>query len=159
MNNRRSGWLSLAAWVILCLSVGWIGAASNETAQSVWFQSLKKPSWNPPDWLFAPVWTALYISMGVAAWLVSRQPGQPARSKALTLFFAQLAANFAWTFIFFGAHRLDLAFLDIAVLWCLIVATVLAFLKLDKRGGWLLIPYLCWVTFASALNWSIWRAN
>ena len=158
-DRARAGWPSLAAWIFLCLAVGWIGAASTESGQSAWFQSLWKPSWNPPNWLFAPVWTVLYVLMGIAVWLVSRRPSNAAKTRALALFLLQLAANFAWTFIFFGARRIGLALLDIAVLWILIVATLIAFGGVDRRAGWLLVPYLGWVTFATALNLSIWRGN
>jgi benzodiazapine receptor len=155
----RAGWLSLAVWILLCLSVGWIGAAATDTGQSAWFQSLRKPSWNPPNALFAPVWTVLYILMGTAAWIIWSHPSQPARTRALSLFLIQLAANFMWTFIFFGAQRIGLALVDIAVLVALIAATLVAFHRLDRRAGWMLVPYLCWVTFATALNLSIWLAN
>ena len=157
--SLREGWLPLAAWILLCLAVGWIGASSTESGQSAWFRALEKPPWNPPTWLFAPVWTVLYVLMGIAAWLVSRHPPVPGKAQAQVLFMTQLALNFAWTFIFFGAHRIGLALLDIALLLGLIAATLIGFRRIDRRAGWLMVPYLCWVTFATALNFSIWQSN
>jgi tryptophan-rich sensory protein len=139
--------------------VGWIGALGTETGASPWYQSLRKPPWNPPSWVFAPVWTVLYVLMGIAAWLISGQAATAARRRVLLLFVLQLAANFAWTFIFFGAHRIGLALLDIALLWVLLAATLVTGSRLDARVGWLLAPYLGWVTFAASLNLSIWRLN
>jgi translocator protein len=114
-------------------------------------------SFNPPSWVFGPVWTVLYIMMGVAAWLVWRQGGDI--TLALWLFFIQLTFNFLWSFLFFNLHRVDLALIDITVLWISIAATLYAFWQVDVRAGLLLVPYLAWVSFASLLNASIWRLN
>ena len=146
-------YLVLAAFLILCLAVG--GGAGFLTSQSVltWFPTLVKPSFNPPAWLFAPVWTTLYIMMAVAAWLVWLRKG------SLVLFFVQLALNFAWSLLFFGLHSPALALLDIVALWIAILLTLIGFWKMDRRAGWLLVPYLAWVSFASVLNASIWWLN
>jgi translocator protein len=146
-------YFALAAFLILCLAVG--GGAGFLTAQSVvtWFPTLVKPSFNPPSWLFAPVWTTLYIMMAVAAWLVWLRKG------SLVLFYVQLALNFTWSLLFFGLHSPAMALVDIAAMWVLILLTLLGFWKIDRRAGWLLVPYLAWVSFASVLNASIWWLN
>ena len=146
-------WLVLAALLVLCLGLG--SAAGFLTAQSLptWFPTLVKPSFNPPSWLFAPVWTTLYIMMAVAAWLVWLRKGP------LVLFYVQLALNFAWSLLFFGLHSPALALIDIVAMWVAILLTLLAFWKVDRRAGWLLVPYLAWVSFAGVLNASIWWLN
>jgi translocator protein len=146
-------WLVLIGLLVLCLAVG--AGAGFLTAQSVltWFPTLIKPSFNPPSWLFGPVWTTLYIMMAVAAWLVWLRQG------SLVLFYVQLALNFAWSLLFFGLHSPALALVDIVAMWVLILLTLLAFWKIDRRAGWLLVPYLAWVSFASVLNASIWWLN
>ena len=155
MLNRD--FLYLVGFMAICLAVG--GTAGYFTVGGVreWFPTLVKPSFNPPNWIFAPVWTALYIMMGVAAWLVWRQGGDIAL--ALWLFFIQLAFNFLWSFLFFNLHRPDLALVDIGLLWISIAATLYTFWQVDIRAGLLLVPYLAWVSFASLLNASIWRLN
>ena len=146
-------WMVLAALLVLCLGLG--SAAGFLTAQSLptWFPTLVKPSFNPPSWLFAPVWTTLYIMMAVAAWLVWLRKG------SLVLFYAQLALNFAWSLLFFGLHSPALALIDIVAMWVAILLTLLSFWKVDRRAGWLLVPYLAWVSFAGMLNASIWWLN
>jgi translocator protein len=146
-------WLVLIGLLVLCLAVG--AGAGFLTAQSVvtWFPTLVKPSFNPPAWVFAPVWTTLYIMMALAAWLVWLRKG------SLVLFYVQLALNFAWSLLFFGLHSPALALVDIVALWVAILLTLLAFWKVDRRAGWLLVPYLAWVSFASVLNASIWWLN
>jgi translocator protein len=149
-------WVALAAFVILCLAVG--ASAGYFTAQSVatWFPTLNKPFFNPPSWVFAPVWTTLYIMMAVAAWLIWLNGNS---RHALILFYIQLAFNFAWPFLFFAMHAIALALIEIIVMWVLIVATLLAFRKISKPAGWLLAPYLAWVSFATILNASFWWLN
>lgn len=147
----------LVAFVGLCLAVGGVSGYFTAGGVREWFPTLVKPSFNPPSWVFAPVWTLLYIMMGVAAWLVWRQGGDV--NFALSLFFIQLALNFLWSFLFFNLHRLDLALIDIAALWMSIAATLFAFWQLDMRAGLLLVPYLAWVSFAGLLNAAFWRLN
>jgi translocator protein len=146
-------WSALVGFIVLCLAVG--GGAGYLTSNSVltWFPTLVKPSFNPPAWLFAPVWTTLYIMMAVAAWLVWLRKG------SLVLFYVQLALNFAWSLLFFGLHSPAMALIDIAAMWIAILLTLLGFWKVDARAGWLLVPYLAWVSFASVLNASIWWLN
>jgi translocator protein len=144
--------LALAGFVFLCLAAG--GLAGFATSQSVteWYPTLNKPSWNPPAWVFAPAWTVLYIMMGVAAWLVWKAGN--ART-ALILFFAQLALNVAWSFLFFGARSPGLGLIDVIAMWLAIAATIFAFSFRSRLAAFLMVPYLCWVSFATALNAAI----
>lgn len=123
------------------------------------YQSLSRPDWAPPPWLFGPVWTILYLMIGIAAWLVWRERGFAGARTALSLFVIQLAANALWTWIFFAWRRGALAFAEIVVLWILIVATMMTFWRIRRSAGALFIPYLAWVTFASALTYRIWKLN
>ena len=124
-----------------------------------WYASLRKPSWNPPGWIFGPVWTALYAMMAVAAWLVWRRGGFAAQRRALTMFLVQLALNAAWTPLFFGLHWPGVAFAEIVLLWLAIGATLFAFRPVSRVAAWLLVPYLAWVSFAAVLNFELWRLN
>lgn len=149
----------LAASITICF--GAAGTGSILTAPSIggWYATLLKPAWTPPNWLFGPVWSALYLAMAVAAWLAWRRAGFSGAGGALTLFAAQLVMNVCWSAIFFRAHRPGLAFVEIVVLWLLILSTAVAFRPLSRAAAWLLAPYLIWVAFAAALNFSIWRLN
>lgn len=149
---------ALAGCIALCV-VG--GAASGlATPPGDWYASLAKPSWTPPGWLFGPVWTVLYAMMGVAAWRLWRARGRtPGAGRALVLFGAQLACNFAWTPVFFGMRAPGASLAVIVVLWALIAATIAASWRVDRAAGVLLMPYLAWVSFATALNAAIWRLN
>ena len=124
-----------------------------------WYARLNKPAWNPPSWIFGPVWSALYTTMAVAAWLVWKRGGFAAQRPALTLFLGQLALNAAWTPLFFGLHRPDLAFADIVLLWLAIALTLRSFSKVHRGAAWLLVPYIAWVSFATVLNGTLWRMN
>lgn len=147
---------ALAGWLLLCFAAAALGS---QFSPGDWYASLRKPPWNPPDWLFGPVWTALYTMMAVAAWLVWRQGGWNKQRKPLLLFLAQLVLNAAWTPLFFGLRRPDVAFAAIALLWLAIAATLLAFRPVSRAAAWLLAPYLAWVSFAAALNFTLWRLN
>lgn len=124
-----------------------------------WHAALAKPSWNPPNWLFGPVWTLLYTMMAVAVWLVWRERGWSGAREQLILFGMQLALNAAWSWLFFGLHRPDLALIDIVLLWLAILLTILSFREFSQTAAWLLVPYLAWVTFATLLNLALWRMN
>lgn len=151
--------LGLAAWLGLAFSAAALGAAATIRAGAFYTQ-LARPAWAPPAWLFGPVWTLLYALMGLAAWLVWRDRGfRGAGAPALALFLAQLAVNALWSWLFFAWRRGGAATLDIAVLWLLLVATVLAFRRVRRLAAVLLLPYLAWVTFAAALCLAIWRLN
>ncbi len=151
--------LGLAGWVLLCLGVAVVSGVATVEGTRDWYPTIAKPSWTPPSWLFGPVWTVLYVAMGVAAWRVWRVGGwRPARV-ALGLFLAQLALNGLWSPIFFAWHRLGLAFADIVLLFVAIAGTVVVFRRHDRVAALLLLPYLAWVGFASCLNFAIWRLN
>jgi tryptophan-rich sensory protein len=124
-----------------------------------WYAGLTKPAWNPPNWLFAPVWTALYLLMAIAAWLVWRESGFSGAAVPLAVFVLQLILNAGWSWIFFGRHEIRLALIEIVILWLAILWTVLAFWRVSPVAGALLVPYLLWVSFASVLNYAIWRLN
>ena len=124
-----------------------------------WYAGLIKPSFNPPNWLFGPAWTTLYLLMVVAAWRILRLPPSPARRNALVLFWTQLALNAAWSWLFFAAHSPLLGLIDIVPQLLFIVATAMAFIRLDRVAGICLLPLIAWVTFALTLNAAIWRLN
>ncbi len=152
-------WIGLAIFIIVCLGAGGLGAIATTPEIDGWYRSIAKPSWNPPGWIFGPVWTTLYIMMGIAAWLVWKPKGFNAAATPLTLFVAQLGLNVAWSWIFFGMHQPGWAFVEIVILWLVIVATTLMFFQRSKVAGGLMVPYLAWVSFASVLNFTIWRLN
>jgi len=154
--KSKSQITGLIVAIIICFLPALIGA---RFGPDEWYLQLRKPSWTPPGYLFGPVWTFLYAAMGVAAWLAWRQHGFRGARLALSLFIAQLVLNAAWTWIFFGLHAPGAAFFEIAVLWLLILATLIAFWQKHKTAAVLLLPYWLWVTFASALTFSIWQLN
>ena len=154
--NPRKQIIGLVAWLALCFLAAATGALF---MPGEWYASLAKPTWNPPGWVFGPVWSALYAMMAVAAWLVWKRGGFAAQRKPLGLFLVQLSLNAAWTPLFFGLKRPDLAFAEILLLWAAIAATLAAFRKVDRPAAWLLAPYLAWVSFAAVLNGTIWRLN
>ena len=151
--------IGLFIWIALCLAVG--GTASYFTMASIptWYASILKPSWTPPNQIFGPVWTLLYILMGVAGWRIWRKGGFNTNRHLLILFFIQLTFNFFWSFLFFKLQRPDVAFVDILFLGASILATIVAFARKDALSAWLLVPYFIWVMFASGLNFAIWRLN
>ena len=130
------------------------------TGVDSWYQTIHKPSWNPPGWVFGPVWTTLYILMGIGLFLVWKpDAGNSIKKKAIILFAVQLMLNFFWSFIFFNQQQIGWAFMEIIVLWVMILATIFAFGKISKTAAWLLVPYISWVSFAAMLNYTIWRLN
>lgn len=145
--------LVLLGFIVLTFLAPLAGAF---TPPGAWYQTLNKPSWNPPPWIFGPVWTLLYLGMAVAAWLVWKRGGQ---GQALRLYVVQLALNAAWTPVFFGAHQLGAAFIVIVCMWIAIFLTQRAFQAVSRPAGLLLLPYLAWVSFASVLNFTLWRLN
>lgn len=150
--------LGLVGWLLLVFVAGAIGAAASVQA-ATFYATLAQPSWAPPAAVFGPVWSVLYVLMGIAAWLVWRRGGWAAQRRALTVFVAQLALNALWSWLFFGWHLGAAAMLDIVVLWVLIVVTVAMFWRARPLAGVLLLPYLAWVSFASALNYAVWQLN
>lgn len=149
-------WFYLAFWMLLCFSAAAVGA---QFAPGAWYESLAKPAWTPPGWMFAPVWTTLYVLMAVAAWLVTLHGTWRQRRLPLALFSLQLAANAVWSWLFFGLQRPGWALANILVLWGLVSVTAVLFFKTQRVAGMLLMPYWGWLTLASALNAEIWRSN
>lgn len=154
--SRRIG---LIVWLIVCFAAAGLGSFATTPEISGWFQSIAKPRWNPPNWIFGPVWTTLYAMMAVAAWLIWKTDGWRDAKLPLTLFVVQLLLNIAWSWIFFNQHQPGLAFLEIMLLWIAIAATNFSFFRRSLVAGWLLVPYLAWVTFAAVLNFAIWQVN
>ena len=152
-------WLGLVLFVCISLGAGGLGAIATTPEIDGWYRTINKPSWNPPDWIFGPVWTTLFVMMGIAAWLVWKPSGFKQAVTPLTLFAGQLILNVAWSWIFFGMHQVGWAAVEIVVLWFAILATAATFFRHSKPAGWLMIPYFGWVTFASVLNFAIWRLN
>jgi tryptophan-rich sensory protein len=148
--------VGLLGWLLAAFAAGAVGAIASVDAASFYGQ-LSKPSWAPPAGIFGPVWSALYVLMGLAAWLAWRPPGP--KGLALGLFGAQLAANALWSWLFFAWHRGALAALEVLVLLALIMATVAVFWGISRLAALLLVPYLLWVSFASALTWAVWQSN
>ncbi len=146
--------------VALPLIVGGVSSIFTQQGVNTWFTTIAKPSFNPPSWVFAPVWTTLYVLMGIALYLVWVSPiGDTTKRKAYVIFGIQLVLNFAWSVIFFSLQEPGWAFVDIILLWLSIVATMLVFRPIHKATFWLLLPYLLWVSFASVLNFAIWHLN
>lgn len=149
---------SLIAWYIPIILVQVLGSSVTMGSINPWYQTLKKTAWNPPAWLFGPVWTLLYIMMGLSIWKIYLAI-KWTRVLPYVLFFAQLIANGIWSPLFFGLHSPFLAMLDLALLIALIIATIVCFFRIDKTAGWLLVPYLIWCCYALSLNIGIWLLN
>jgi tryptophan-rich sensory protein len=150
--------VGLLGWLLLSFAAAAIGAIASSDA-GAFYEQLVRPGWAPPAWLFAPVWTVLYILMGVSAWLIWREFGFKEGKSPLALFSIQLGANALWSWVFFVWHQGALAFAEVTLLWCLIVATVGSFWRLNSVAAALLLPYLGWVTFACALTFAEWQLN
>jgi tryptophan-rich sensory protein len=150
--------LGLAGWLLLTFAAAGIGALASADA-GVFYSQLARPAWAPPGRVFGPVWSVLYALMGVSAWWVWRARGFVGARTALWLFIAQLAANALWSWLFFVWHQGGLAFAEVLLLWCMIVANVVLFARASTFAAALLIPYLAWVTFASALTFYVWKLN
>ena len=152
--------LKLIISICLPLLIGFTSSYFTVTEIGSWYQTVQKPSWNPPNWIFGPIWTTLYILMGIAFFLVwkSNVAGEIKR-KAIILFIIQLVLNFFWSFIFFDQHQIGIAFIEILFLWLMILFTIFAFARISKPAAWLLVPYISWVSFAAILNFTIWNLN
>jgi len=149
--------------VVTCLAIGYFSGMATQSSIKTWFPTLMKPSFNPPNWVFAPVWSMLYIMMGIAAGLVwNRMEASKDKElvkKSLIFFAIQLGLNALWSVLFFGLRNPMLALIEIVLLWLMIYETYIKFGKIDKIAGYLFLPYLAWVSFASILNGSIWWLN
>ena len=155
MERKSAELLTLFVFLAVTLAVGFLASLVTIPNIPGWYEGLHKPFFNPPNSVFAPVWTTLYVLMAVAAWRVWRKAGQ----RPLALYLLQLALNFGWSFIFFGAHAIGAALVEIALLFAAVVLALRQFWRLDRIAGWLLMPYAAWVLFAGILNAAIWRLN
>ena len=149
----------LLGWLVVCFGASAIGSAATIPEIKGWYAGLEKPSFNPPNWIFGPVWSVLFFLMAVAAWLVWRRFGFAGSKAALVVFLIQLVANVIWSVLFFGMHSPAMGFGWICLLWILIAATIGLFWQKSQLAAGLLAPYLAWVSFASVLNFMIWRLN
>lgn len=156
-------WFVLVGFLAATFAASALGGLATASSVSSWYPTLTKPSWNPPAAVFAPVWTTLYVLMAIVGWRIWRQlkiPAlRPAARAVLTAFFLQLVLNAVWSVLFFGLRRPDLAFIEIVALWCALFWLQVRLSRLDRVAAWLWLPYLMWVSFATALNFAIWRLN
>jgi tryptophan-rich sensory protein len=152
--------LGLLTAIIVCFAAGAFGSIFTAPNIPFWYASLAKPAFNPPNWIFGPVWTLLYSLMGIALYMVwNKGMEKPEVKFALRVFFVQLVLNALWSYFFFGLHWLLFAYIELVVLWIFILWNIIAFTKISKPAAWLLVPYLCWVSFASFLNLGVWWLN
>lgn len=164
--DQRQGsraWLALVGWIVLAAIAGAAGGIASLNAKE-FYATLVKPGWAPLGWLFGPVWSVLYVLMGIGAWLVWRErptgaSESIARKRGLQLFVAQLVLNALWTWVFFAWRHGALAFADIVILWIMIALTIWQFSRVRQSAAWCLVPYIAWVSFATALTWAIWQGN
>lgn len=150
--------MGLFGWLLLVFAAAAIGGLASASSGE-FYREIVRPSWAPPAWLFGPVWSVLYVFMGIAAWLVWRARGFAGARHALLVFVVQLAANALWTWLFFVWRLGGLAFAEIVVLWAMILVTTVLFWRVNRVAGVLLLPYLAWVSFAAALTLATWRLN
>lgn len=151
--------LALGGFVLLCFAAAGLGSLTTTPAIDGWYATLRKPAWTPPNWVFGPVWSLLYLGMAIAAWLVWRERVRTTTGRALSLFAIQLILNVLWSLLFFGLQLPGVAFVEILLLGGTILATLVAFGRVSTFAAWIFVPYLVWVTFAAFLNFSIWRLN
>lgn len=162
---KVKNYLQLLFAIALSQSAGLLGAIFTTSSVTTWYPTLVKPALNPPSWVFGPVWTTLYVLMGVAAYMIWRVYERSSGAKkrfarmALLAFVLQLGLNAWWSIIFFGNQQLGWALFEVVCLWLAIVATIYYFAKLSRTAAWLLVPYVLWVSFASYLNYSLWMLN
>jgi len=155
---RLNNFFKLVIAVVVSELAGIIGSVFTTPSIAGWYAGIVKPAFNPPSWVFGPVWITLYFLMGISLWLVWKSNAVPKR-KAMWLFAVQLVLNTAWSIIFFGLHSPGGALVEIVFLWLAILPTIIAFYKISKPAAWLLVPYILWVSFASYLNYAIWSLN
>ena len=155
----RQNLTSLVVFIIICFAVSAIGGLVTATSVGGWYQTLQKPAFNPPDWLFGPVWAVLYLFMAIAGWRVWCRKDDHRRNAALIAFAVQLCLNLAWSFLFFGMKNLGLAFSEICLLVISIAVTSVLFWRIDRVAGALFLPYFLWVSYAALLNAALWAMN
>jgi len=156
---KTKKFFSLIFFIVVCNLAGAMGALLTATGEGSWYMNLVKPSFNPPGWLFGPVWTMLYILMGIAVWMIWQQKKDKKIKIALNLFWLQLVLNAIWTPVFFGLENTGVALGIIIVLWLVLLVTIIKFWQIKKTVAGLLVPYILWVSFASVLNFAIWWLN
>lgn len=165
---KTKNMLKLLVAIVVCQAAGFVGSLFTTPSIQTWYATLTKPTFNPPNWVFAPVWTTLFLLMGIAAFLVWRRldsgsgAGMTEKKnvkKALGIFLMQLVLNVLWSILFFGLHSPRTAFIEIICLWLAILVTMVSFAKVSKVASWLLLPYILWVSFAAFLNYSLWILN
>ncbi|MBM3416726.1 MAG: tryptophan-rich sensory protein [Bacteroidetes bacterium] len=155
-----SNFLKLVISISIPLAIGATSGFFTVTGAESWYQGINKPSWNPPNRIFGPVWTTLYIMMGISFFLIWKaDTSRETKKMAMVFFTAQLVLNFFWSFIFFNQQQPGWALVELAALWLMILATIFAFGNISKTAAWLLAPYISWVSFASILNYTIWQMN
>lgn len=157
--TRQRDLAGLAAFVVLCLGISAVGAAVTATSVGTWYAALAKPAFNPPNGVFGPVWTVLYLMIAAAGWRVWRRRGLLGAKGAMAAYALQLALNLAWSCVFFGAQAIGAALVVIGVLLAAIALNAALFWRVDRAAGWLLVPYFAWVAFATVLNAALWRLN
>lgn len=159
MNSILHQSIALALCLGVCFAAAAVGALFTSPNVPGWYADLDKPSWTPPSWVFGPVWSLLYLLMGISAWQVWRKAGFRLAAVPLVLFIIQLVLNMVWSGLFFGLRSPGFALIEIVCLWCAILATTIAFWRRSVAAGWLMLAYLAWVSFAAALNLGMWNLN
>jgi len=157
--TRRDTLIALAGFVGATLFVYVVSGLVTASSVGGWYQTLNRPPFNPPDWIFAPVWSALYLTIAAAGWLAWRRARNHQRRRVVTAWGLQLTLNFLWSLLFFGLHWVGIALVDIVLLWAAIIWTIVVFWPVQRMAALLLIPYAAWVGFAIALNAAIWMLN
>jgi translocator protein len=150
--------MKLLVSILLPLALGSIAGFATTQNIPTWYAFLNKPFFTPPNYLFGPVWTSLFIMMGIASYLIWKTNHEN-KKRALLIYSIQLALNFSWSFVFFQFHALGTAFIVIIAMWLAILTTIIFFSKINKIAAWLLVPYILWVSYASALNFAVWQMN
>lgn len=152
-------YLILGLFCLVCVGVGIVGGIATTTSVNTWYPTLEKPWFNPPDSVFAPVWTLLYLTMAVAAWRIWLHGAPPEKTRALQMFWFQIGLNLLWSILFFGLRQIGFALAEIVLLLLSILITTLLFWRIDRWAGMLMLPYIAWVSFATILNASLWLLN
>lgn len=153
-------WIKLLLSILIPVGVGVLAGFFTQTGVDTWYRTIEKPSWNPPNAVFAPVWTTLYVLMGIALFLIWKSnAAQEEKRRAIIFWIGQLVLNAIWSFLFFKLHNIGLALFEIIVLWLAILITIFLFAHINKAAAWLLVPYISWVSFATILNYTIWQLN
>lgn len=153
-------WIKAVIAISIPLMVGGVSGYFTVAGVGSWYTQINRPTWNPPNWLFGPVWTTLYIMMGIALYLVWKSRlNTPLKSNAILFWSIQMTLNFFWSFIFFNQHLIGFAFVEMVMMWLAILVTIFAFSKINKYAAWLMVPYIAWVSFAGILNFTIWKLN